>query len=448
MKEKGRISISNIISVILIIVILVTAFQIFKRYNYVGYKKAENTPYTSKFLRDNKEKIGKAASYEIKSDKFNDAMFSKKVKVEKNTPYKVTCMVKTEGVEKENVYSTSGAQICVGNTIEKSISITGTQDWQRLEFIFDSKNREEVEIGFRLGGYEGKCKGTAWFTDFTIESGVADTSSEWNFACILLENVNVNVDKNGQIKPVQVSMTESDMRIMEDNMERFQASCKRLSNYQMSVKYDIIRVAEPITHLTYDKENGYYISPSDAHAVIQKYIQGKEYDHIFICTKLGNEIHKKDIEVKDWIGLGGMDYYGIGFSNIRLPNEENSYIYRYGSSINTFPEEVFIHEFLHYLERNSHEHGYEIPALHDSEKYGYQNAKLIGLEDWYRDYMQGNITDGNRKIGLNSAIYTTKPPKESDFNYSYKMDSFDKKTGFLQDAKDIFTSLGQIFKKE
>ena len=24
-----------------------------------------------------------------------------------------------------------------------------------------------------------------------------------------------------------------------------------------------------------------------------------------------------------------MDYYGIGFSNIRLPNEEKSYIYKY-----------------------------------------------------------------------------------------------------------------------
>ena len=48
-----------------------------------------------------------------------------------------------------------------------------------------------------------------------------------------------------------------------------------------------------------------------------------------------------------------MDYYGIGYSNIRLPNSSKSYMYKYDSRINTFPEEVFLHEFLHSLERTS-----------------------------------------------------------------------------------------------
>ena len=72
-----------------------------------------------------------------------------------------------------------------------------------------------------------------------------------------------------------------------------------------------------------------------------------------------------------------MDYYGIGYSNIRLPNSSKNYIYRYNTRINTFPEEVFIHEFLHSLERTSKEYGYQIPALHDYAKYGYKLPKLI-----------------------------------------------------------------------
>ena len=52
-----------------------------------------------------------------------------------------------------------------------------------------------------------------------------------------------------------------------------------------------------------------------------------------------------------------MDYYGIGFSNIRLPNDSKSYIYKYDSRINAFPEEVLLHEFLHSLERNAQEYG-------------------------------------------------------------------------------------------
>ena len=68
-----------------------------------------------------------------------------------------------------------------------------------------------------------------------------------------------------------------------------------------------------------------------------------------------------------------MDYYGIGYSNIRLPNSSKSYIYKYNTRINTFPEEVFLHEFLHSLERTAEEYDYKIPALHDYEKYGYKN---------------------------------------------------------------------------
>ena len=55
-----------------------------------------------------------------------------------------------------------------------------------------------------------------------------------------------------------------------------------------------------------------------------------------------------------------MDYYGIGFSNIRLPNSSKSYMYKYDARINLFPEEVFLHEFLHSLERNLSEYGYSL----------------------------------------------------------------------------------------
>jgi len=90
-----------------------------------------------------------------------------------------------------------------------------------------------------------------------------------------------------------------------------------------------------------------------------------------------------------------MDLNGIGFSNIRLPNDSASYIYTYNSYINTFPEEVFIHEYLHSLERILKERNYNIPALHDNKIYGYTEQKLIGLKDWYQDYMTCNISSSN-----------------------------------------------------
>ena len=116
-----------------------------------------------------------------------------------------------------------------------------------------------------------------------------------------------------------------------------------------------------------------------------------------------------------------MDYYGIGFSNIRLPNDSKSYIYKYNMKINTFPEEVFLHEFLHTFERNADEYGYSRPELHDYKKYGYKDEILIGQKKWYTDYMNKNIQTTSGKIGLPEEIYKIKPAKNSNFKNSYKV---------------------------
>ena len=190
MKNK----ITNIITWVIIITILIFAFKFYQTNNFNEFVRSEANLRTSEFKRDKETKYSKTASYKIISNNENDAMFSKKVKVEKNTPYKVTCMVKTENVVPENEISGVGAQIAISGTSEKSIAITGTQDWQKIEMIFNSKNREEVDIGFRLGGYLGNCTGTAWFSDFTLEEGTLNESKNWKFACFIFENTDVIVN--------------------------------------------------------------------------------------------------------------------------------------------------------------------------------------------------------------------------------------------------------------
>ena len=137
-----------------------------------------------------------------------------------------------------------------------------------------------------------------------------------------------------------------------------------------------------------------------------------------------------------------MDYYGIGFSNIRLPNDSQSYIYKYSTRINTFPEEVFLHEFLHSLERTAQEYGYERPELHDYEKYGYKNEPLVGQKKWYRDYMNKQIKWENGNIGLPEEIYALKPAKNSNFEYSYKMkDVFKEPENIIEEIREIINNL-------
>ena len=150
------------------------------------------------------------------------------------------------------------------------------------------------------------------------------------------------------------------------------------------------------------------------------------------------------IQVNDWIGLGAMDYYGIGFSNIRLPNDSKRYIYKYNSRINTFPEEVFLHEFLHSLERTAEEYGYTIPALHDYEKYGYENEALIGQRRWYQDYMNQNIKTTEGLTGLPPEVYTMKPAKKSNFETSYKMEVFTQPQNLYEEIVEIINNINII----
>lgn len=291
--------IGNIISWVIIITLLIFAFKFYKTNNFNEFVRAETQIHTSEFKRDKEVKYSKSSSYKIISNSKNDAIFSKKIKVEKNKPYKVTCMVKTENVIAENNISGIGAQISIVGTSEKSIAITGTQDWQKIEMIFNSKNREEVNIGFRLGGYLGECTGTAWFSDFTFEEGTTTENNNWKFACFIFENTDVNI--NG--KEIKISMTNNDISDIKDTIKRFETNIKDLSQNKMKANCDIYEIQDPISKLTYDDEFGYFVSAEDVEKSIKSTIQKNDYDHIFVIIRLGNEQYKNDIQINDWIGL-------------------------------------------------------------------------------------------------------------------------------------------------
>lgn len=431
--------------VIILIFIVFKLLSIYSQNNFGDFVKSEYRSGISQFTRDTNNQYSETASYCITNGTYNDAMFYKPISVKPNTPYKVTCMVKTEGVEIAEGKTSGGAHISINGTTERSSCVRGSSSgWVKLEFIFHSKNRQEVELGFRLGGYNESAKGKAYFSDFTLEAGIPDNSTTWNFACFIFDKIDVTIDNNGVEEQISLQIQPQDISNITENMARFKNSCEQLSGSQMSVNYHVIRIKDPITTISYDDENGYYIAPEDVEPLIKDYVQQNDYDHIFVAVRMGNMIEQKSIPVHDWIGLGAMDYYGIGFSNIRLPDDSNDYTYRYNPRINTFPEEVYVHEFLHSLERTLMEYEYEIPALHDNEKYGYATERLIGLKNWYQDYMRKNIASSNGMVGLDSIVYTLKPAHESDFATSTKIEEFKESKNPFQ---GIFTNIKYLVNK-
>lgn len=431
-------TIKNIIFLLGIIAILFVFYSFYKNFYFNGFYKAEYNRGISKFLRDDEVKYGDTRSYKIESLDYNDACFYKEIEVEPYTPYKITCNVKTENVESEEKVSDSGAQIFLVETVEHSEVIKGTNDWQKLEFMINSKNNTTLKIGFRLGGNEYCSKGTAWFSDFKVEKGSNNEDTNWNMACFIFHTVDVEI--NGE--QVELSMGIRDVEIMKENMERFKKTCKELSQEQMTVTYDIYEIETPIRTLTYSEEFGYYVAAENIKELIYDYLKKEDYDYIFSIVRLGSEEENIEIPTYDWIGLGGMDLEGIGYSNIRLPNSSRNYVYTYDYKINIFPEEVFVHEFLHTLERLCNECEYKIPELHSHKEYGYEEKNLTGLKAWYRDYMQCNIEDSQGNyIGLEPNIYKLRPAHKKDFEYSIEIEFNKEPENIIEAIRDLFSRI-------
>ena len=430
--------ISRIFSLIILIGLITALVYIYNKYYFNDFIKANENKGETSYYRDSSQKYNGQKSYCIENKDYNDALFFKEISVKKDTPYRITCMVKTENVESDKP-ETSGACISIMGTADQTIPIQGTTDWQKVTLLVDSKEQDTLDISFRLGGYDGYSKGKAWFSDIHVEEGIKDETSDWNVVCFLIDNIDVNIEG----KHHTYSLTQEDKDLLKDNLKRFANTVESFSNNAMTVSYQTVEIKEPLTSLSYDQENYYYVAAKDVKPLIDDYVQKNEYDHIFVGIRMGDTL--SSIPVNEWIGLGSMRYDSIGFSNIRMPNDlRNSTMYKYNIKNDTFPEEVFVHEFLHSLERNLTEKGYTFPALHDNEKFGYENQNKTGLKDWYRDYMRCNIDSNVGKTGLDQIVYKTKPIQLSDFNYAQEIEFENVPHNIIDIVSQIISNFKQV----
>lgn len=433
--------ISRIFSLIILIGLITALVYIYNKYYFNDFIKANENKGETSYYRDSSQKYNGQKSYCIENKDYNDALFFKEISVKKDTPYRITCMVKTENVESDKP-ETSGACISIMGTADQTIPIQGTTDWQKVTLLVDSKEQDKLDISFRLGGYDGYSKGKVWFSDIHVEEGIKDETSDWNVVCFLIDNIDVNIEE----KHHTYSLTQEDKDLLKDNLKRFANTVESFSNNAMTVSYQTVEIKEPLTSLSYDQENYYYVAAKDVKPLIDDYVQKNEYDHIFIGIRMGDTL--SSIPVNEWIGLGSMRYDSIGFSNIRMPNDlRNSTMYKYNIKNDTFPEEVFVHEFLHSLERNLTEKGYIFPALHDNEKFGYENQNKTGLKDWYRDYMRCNIDSNVGKTGLDQIVYKTKPIQLSDFNYAHEIEFENVPHNIIDIVSQIISNFKQVMSK-
>ena len=304
----------NCIYWLLIIALIGVLIYVYNTKFFNDYLKTMKRPVSSfsrseeypEFLENTKE----ITSYKIQSDDYNNALFYKSLKVKKDTPYKVVCYVKTENVEyvindeykDHGIDYRGGANISLYGENDRSEAIYGTNDWTKLEFMFDSRDKEEVEIAFRLGTDMCDSKGTAYFSNIKVYEGNRDeTDRKINFGVFVFQNLDINVDG----KQFNEYMTEDDKKLLRQDVDNFKSSIEKMTRGKIKPNVITKYFSDPVTKVSFDKDNGYYLDVYDVYELIDNELNSYTYDHIFFVFKSddlnkGNELKTNET---DWVGL-------------------------------------------------------------------------------------------------------------------------------------------------
>jgi alpha-N-arabinofuranosidase len=105
-------------------------------------------------------------SVRISSPEGADSAWTTVVPVRPYAQYRLSGWIRTEGLQ---VIDGKGALLNIhGFRLLQTKVITDTQDWTRVEIVFDSEANDALQINCLFGGW-GKARGTAWFDDIELE---------------------------------------------------------------------------------------------------------------------------------------------------------------------------------------------------------------------------------------------------------------------------------------
>ena len=117
------------------------------------------------------DQIGRSGtrSLMISSAAGADISWSTTVEVQPHATYRLTGWIKTEEVQPVAQRRGRGALLNLHNMQGVATkAVTGTQDWTRVEVVFETGSNDAVQINCLFGGW-GLATGKAWFDDVQLE---------------------------------------------------------------------------------------------------------------------------------------------------------------------------------------------------------------------------------------------------------------------------------------
>jgi hypothetical protein len=186
------------------------------------------------------------------------------------------------------------------------------------------------------------------------------------------------------------------------SIDDFKSDITSKSNWQITANTTIIKCDTELSD--YSKLSfGYYIDAKDAFEYLEnENISMDSYDHVFFVTCF------PDLP-RSYFGLGGTFIQGdCGFSFIVYGSGAmDSTEYCYNISQTNWPAGLYVHEFIHSLERYAAKFGYFVPSADGAEKYGYEN--IDHWRNYYTDILNNNVFHDGEYIGVPFEVWSLPP---------------------------------------
>ncbi len=163
---------------------------------------------------------------------------------------------------------------------------------------------------------------------------------DWHFLVAIFKQIDAPYEHNGETKYEKNTLTQAEIDLIRLRSNQFEEYMNSLG--VMNAHVDVIEISIPVTSLTpYAK--GPWVAKDDAFPILEKAkIDLTMYDHVTGMAKFDSYITQYAGRTKGGTGIGT----GYSFHNV-------THHYSHKDPNNWWPVQVFVHEFLHVMEKLS-----------------------------------------------------------------------------------------------
>lgn len=415
---------------------------------HVGYNYTGN----AKFYTDDTEYYDSSElSFVIDNNDYNDAYIEKTFKVEPNSKYKFSAMVKCYGSSVDSKAERPETGASIGYISEDNYpqhsSFVSNDEWTRVECTFTTGSETQKTLFLRNGRNWGCNKGVAYFSDISLNK--MEKATKWDILVVPFKNVDakITLKSNGNKE------TDYEHTYSEDDINKLEIMLKDLKNNVipdiagdcMSINYKIQPCDVTITDLIVDEKKiekdekgreyilnlGINPDSEEVRNAIEPYLRDKEYDQIMFFAPVYETPNYKTKTLQTPVGGS---WYSDGINYCKFPvsfpddikNKEECRGMEYG----------FLHELIHGIEARSRkldsqsgkgDRTISLDLDPNKENSNLKDKEGKSLYDttyrlWYKAYMHREVDDGTKNPDGTKCLKGINP----DAYYVYKTNNVEK----------------------